>query len=421
MRSIVLSVAFLSMCLASCGKNKPKDPDAPAPETTPKLALTPLYRFWDNGHNEHVYTYEGTEPVEWRKNPAFQRETVVAYGVNSPDIDAVKLHRWYRKDGRHYFYIKEQPKGFQFERLEDFTLYVWTTPGNGRIPIHASFDNDSLDAYFDKSLENVKSYSAGKQRNIVENYFWLYPTGPAPSNRASAAPPNTTPGNPAKPAAQEAWVVGLWMGKVGNQVATVRYFPDGYFEESPTGSSSDMIHGTYKVRQNANGLEIQRDVGGTIIPEFQDQTKMTHPIGAAKERVVFQKYNAPDDSSQLKQKQLTPEAQSLRDSLVGKWQTQPPVTVGGQKQVHVLEYKGDGTFSCTITATGQAPRTINGRWVIEVNYSMGQTGKAQGLTISRFVEGKLTRSIHMTFLNANQINHGLFEKTDEYIVFERQK
>lgn len=166
----------------------------PAQPEAPKRVLTALYRFWDKRTNEHVYTYGDGEPAEWRKNPAFEQEKVVGYAVYKPEADAVRLYRVLCRDGRHRFSLRlarsaEVVK--DIARVEDFTLYVWTKPGDGRVPVHACFLPDDRDFYFERDMAAVRSYTdetlkvIGKQRLIVENMFYLYPT----AESGTQAPP----------------------------------------------------------------------------------------------------------------------------------------------------------------------------------------------------------------------------------------
>lgn len=70
--------------------------------------------------------------------------------------------------------------------MEDFHVYVWTKPGDGRVPVHACFLPDYKDPCFSQDLQRLKDYMAGslkitgKRQKLVENYFYVYPTGPDP-------------------------------------------------------------------------------------------------------------------------------------------------------------------------------------------------------------------------------------------------
>jgi WD40 repeat protein len=174
-------------------------PNVPAP---PKPELTALLCFWDKTLNEHVYTYGDGEPANWRKNPAFTAKPLVGYVANKQYPDTVRLFRAYCRDRRHYFYTTKPAGARDIERIEDFLVYVWTKPGDGRVPVHACFLPDDKDPYFDQNLERVKDYvdgtlkGIGKQRKLVENYFYVYPTGPAPSEPAGqpvASAPQAAP------------------------------------------------------------------------------------------------------------------------------------------------------------------------------------------------------------------------------------
>lgn len=165
---------FLGLC--AFGANQ----DKAGAGKSDKRELTPLYRFWDKKHNEHVYTYEGTEPLAWRQNPDFEKEVVVGYAVTIKEKDTARLFRAYCKDGRHYFYLVKPATANDIERIEDFLLYVWTKPGEGRVPVHACFLPDSKDMFFDSDLQKVKDYAEetlrgiGVRRKVLQKAFYLY-------------------------------------------------------------------------------------------------------------------------------------------------------------------------------------------------------------------------------------------------------
>ena len=168
-------------CMAFGASVTAQDKGENAKKDAKKRELTPLYRFWDKKHNEHIYTYEGTEPVDWRQNEDFSKETIVGYAVNERDTDTGRLFRAYCKDGRHYFYLSKPPGAQDIERIEDFLLYVWTKPGDDRVPVHACFLPDNKDPFFDTDLKKVKDYAEetlkgiNVRRRVVEKMFYVYP------------------------------------------------------------------------------------------------------------------------------------------------------------------------------------------------------------------------------------------------------
>jgi serine/threonine protein kinase len=159
---------------------------APSAPTPPKPEVTPLLCFWDKTLNEHIYTYGDGEPTNWRKNPAFTTKPTVGYVATKQYPDTARLYRAYSRDRLHYFYLDKPAGARDIERIEDFVVYVWTKPGDGRVPVHACFLPNDKDAYFEQDLDRVKDYvdgtlkGIGKRRKLVENYFYVYPTGSAP-------------------------------------------------------------------------------------------------------------------------------------------------------------------------------------------------------------------------------------------------
>jgi hypothetical protein len=208
MRWIILPL--LAACVCACGK---KSPPVDPPEETPKPEVTPLYQFWDTNQNEHIYTYGDGEPANWRTNPAFTEKGVVGYVATKPYPDTVPLIRAMCRDQRHYFYTTKPEGATDIERIEDFRVYVWTAPGGGREPVHACFLPDDKDPCFSQDLRRIKDYvdgtlkQIGKQRKLVENYFYVYPTGksagPAPQPARPVAPGGPPPQQPARPVTPE--------------------------------------------------------------------------------------------------------------------------------------------------------------------------------------------------------------------------
>jgi internalin A len=205
-RHTILLAAALALLAAGCGRKTPStdpgstpaqtpaQPPAPTPPQPPTPTATPgptkarpplsaLYRFRDEKVVEHVYTYGDGEPAAWRKNPAFKDEAVVAYVATAPQPDAARLYRSYCRDARHYFTLAKPAAARDVVRVEAFEVYVWTAPGDGRVPVHASFGPDDKDAYFSADLAAVRGYRGNGQRRVVEAMFYAYPgaAGPAPT------------------------------------------------------------------------------------------------------------------------------------------------------------------------------------------------------------------------------------------------
>ncbi|HYH64545.1 MAG TPA: WD40 repeat domain-containing protein [Urbifossiella sp.] len=209
MHRMILPLVVVSLFLCSCGKkNKPADApeSSPVTPTPPKVERYALYRFWDSRLNEHVYSYGDGEPADWRRSGVFHNETIVGYVSTEPLPDTDRLYRAYRRNRLHYFYLGLPPnKGADIERIEAFGVYVWTKPGDGRIPIHFCSLPDGTDPLFDKSLAHIQKATADTlrvqsiQRKVVENYFYVYPAGPTPTPTpaATTTPTPVTTVNPA--------------------------------------------------------------------------------------------------------------------------------------------------------------------------------------------------------------------------------
>ncbi len=202
-RHVALPICLVLACLVSC---KGKKKAAAVPEVAAGPAYTPLYRFWDSRVKEHLYTYEGTEPVAWRAAGNFGNEHVVGYAVNTPEPGTVRLWRAYCKDGRHYFYIDKPATANDIERIEDFLLYVWTQPGDGRVPVHASYLPNDKDPLFDTNLEAIRQNAldtqrlTGVARKVVESVFYVLPqkagdktAAPTIDPTANQRPPKVLP------------------------------------------------------------------------------------------------------------------------------------------------------------------------------------------------------------------------------------
>jgi hypothetical protein len=161
-----------TLCFA---QDKPKG--AAEREGSKRVALL---RFYDKRHNEHVYTYGDGEPASWRQNPHMGREATIGIASLAKEPDTTRLFRAIRPDGRHYFYL-QKPASAQNIRLEEFVIYVWTKPGDDRIPIHACVLPDSTDVYLDGDMAKVKDFTdetlkgIGVKRRIIPRLFYLYP------------------------------------------------------------------------------------------------------------------------------------------------------------------------------------------------------------------------------------------------------
>jgi hypothetical protein len=233
-----------ALCLCSCGKKASAPADDPAPNetATPRPEVLPLIQFWDRTLNEHVYSYGDGQPAEYRRSGNFGNEKVVGYVATKEYPGTARLIRAYCQDGRHYFTLNTPPAAAtDVVRIEAFVVYVWTSPGPGRVPVHACFLPDDKDPYFDTDLAKVKEYVdktlkvINKQRKVVENYFYVYASGPAPSvpSTPQSGSSVTTPGSKGKAddaelAAVRAKLVGKWSSKMGElSERTLELLPNG--------------------------------------------------------------------------------------------------------------------------------------------------------------------------------------------------
>jgi hypothetical protein len=206
MRSRVLSVFVLSSFLmlltdslladdAKPGKTGAKEETAkkkPAKKDSGKLEdLVSLTRFYDHKINQHLYTYSEDEADKWREIPDVKEHQIIG------DISLVSLPgtvplwravRIEGKSARHFYYLKSN--GVLKNTFIDapaFKAYVWTKPGDGRIPIYCTTWTDNSDAFFDPSLEIVRTNrsdtkkSTGVQRpglggrDVSVAVFYVYP------------------------------------------------------------------------------------------------------------------------------------------------------------------------------------------------------------------------------------------------------
>jgi hypothetical protein len=179
---LVSVAATLALLGAACApEDRPAEP-RPGPTLPPTPPLTALYRFWDTNLGEHLYTYGLGEPVDLRNDPAFGGEVVVGYVSTGPRVGAIPLTRARCRDGRHLFYFHKPYAKADIARVEDFEVYVWTVPGEGLVPVHASFLPDGKDAYFSQDLAAVRETVArtlattGQVRRLVERMFHVSPT-----------------------------------------------------------------------------------------------------------------------------------------------------------------------------------------------------------------------------------------------------
>jgi hypothetical protein len=166
-------LAFSPSILLSQDKSKDGDEKEPPPREN-------LIRFYDTKRNEHVYTYGEGEPQAWREREELQTETVLGKVALTKEPGTTPLYRAVRKDGKHYFYLIK-PTNISDYKLEDFHVYVWTKPGDGRIPMHACVLPDSIDLFLDNDLKKINEFNSltlkgiGQKRRTYMKMFYIYP------------------------------------------------------------------------------------------------------------------------------------------------------------------------------------------------------------------------------------------------------
>lgn len=174
---LVATLAFAPfVCWA---QDKPKDDGK---KEAPKRV--DLLRFYDKKLHEHVYTYGEGEPAAWRQHPDMEGETVIGQVAITREPDTTRLFRAIRPDRKHYFYL-QRPAVAQDIRLEEFVVYVWTKPGDGRVPVHACILPDATDVYLDTDPKKVSEFAddtfkgTGVKRKSIAKIFYVNPPSKA--------------------------------------------------------------------------------------------------------------------------------------------------------------------------------------------------------------------------------------------------
>ncbi len=157
----------------------------------PPQGAAPLVRFYNHQLNEHVYSLQSGEQTEWRKDPRFKEH--LAIGLVSTQLvpGTVPFQRAIRKSDARHFYAIATPStspdsGGPTEFLIDdtnFQAFVWTEPGDGRIPIYANTWPDKTDTFLDPDQSQIDKLTADtlaklkvKRLGTTPNpLFYLYP------------------------------------------------------------------------------------------------------------------------------------------------------------------------------------------------------------------------------------------------------
>ncbi|MDB5385639.1 MAG: hypothetical protein JWM11_1285 [Planctomycetaceae bacterium] len=121
--------------------------------------LQPFIRFYNDELNEHIYSLKPEELEEWRKKKTFREQIIIGDASPVELPGTLRLWRAVRDDGKHYFYFKSSGKGPKL-KVEDlkFQVWVWTEPGDGRIPIYGNTWIDETDIFLDDDFNNVDKF-----------------------------------------------------------------------------------------------------------------------------------------------------------------------------------------------------------------------------------------------------------------------
>ena len=153
--------------------------------------LVPLMRFYDTKFNEHIYSYSTEEMNKWHQLTHVKEHEIIGDVATSKLPGTVPLWRAVRTENnqsRHYYYleaVKLPPN--TFVDAESFKVYVWTKPGDGRVPIYCTTWIDATDAFMHRELKVVEQNreetekSTGRLRpgmagkNFKTPVFYVYP------------------------------------------------------------------------------------------------------------------------------------------------------------------------------------------------------------------------------------------------------
>jgi hypothetical protein len=123
--------------------------------------LVPLTRFYDTAFNQHIYTHNEDEAAKWRKLPHVKEHETIGDVATHELPGTVPLWRAVRIEGkqsRPYYYLRttDIPQN-TFVDAQVFKAYVWTKPGDGRIPIYCTTWTDSTDAFLHAELKVIRN------------------------------------------------------------------------------------------------------------------------------------------------------------------------------------------------------------------------------------------------------------------------
>jgi hypothetical protein len=189
MRTYIHLVALVSLLTIS---NRQVLADEPAD-------LKPLVRFYNIDSEQHYYTLSAAETEHWRTRADLQEQHAIGRVTHRPLPGTVPLHRATFDNGKYHSYFTGPEKSVPPNTIDkvNFQVYVWTDPGDGRIPVYFNTLKVGTDQYYSYILEHVRRYareSDSAKLNLRNSFggsiaFWVYPPLPeqlaAPSAKQS--------------------------------------------------------------------------------------------------------------------------------------------------------------------------------------------------------------------------------------------
>ncbi len=157
--------------------------------------LKPLLRFYNVASEQHYYTISSAEAEQWRARSDLQEEHAIGRVAHRPLDGTVRLHRAKFENGKYHSYFTGPEKSVPPDTIDkvNFQVYVWTDPGDGRIPVYYNTLKVGTDQYYSYILEHVRRYareSDSAKLNLRNSFggsiaFWAYP--PLPEQLAAPA------------------------------------------------------------------------------------------------------------------------------------------------------------------------------------------------------------------------------------------
>lgn len=170
--------------------------------------LLPLLRFYNKATNEHCYTYTEKELAFWREVESFEEHGIIGLVSAKMLPGTVRLYRQIRPNNRFVYSNNPPPKSMLTTVDANFEVYVWTDPGDGRVPIYCSTWTDGTDVFFEPVLESFEKISADSKKTLgvdrlrptVGPLFYVYPRAEESKDKtADARTANGPKRNPASP------------------------------------------------------------------------------------------------------------------------------------------------------------------------------------------------------------------------------